>query len=177
MVSVIAGAAHARTHRTEAAAAAPPASEGPNFLGRYKDWSAYMRGSGDGRVCYVLSEPKAKEPANVNRDPAYLLINDWPGRRSKAEAEIVPGYPYKDGSTVTMHIGSETFDFFTKNEGSSGSAWILNPADDPRLLRALRGGLTAVVTGTSRRGTLTKDVYGLSGVADALDHIHNACGM
>ena len=136
-----------------------------------------MRGSGDGRVCYVLSEPKTSGPANVNRDATYLLINDWPGRRSKAEAEIVPGYPYKDGSTVTVQIGGEKFDFFTKNEGSSGSAWILDPADDSRLLRALRGGWTATVTGTSRRGTMTKDAYSLSGVAEALDRIHDACGM
>ena len=149
----------------------------PSFLGIYHDWSVFTRQVGAEKVCYALSEPKAKEPAHAKRDPAYFLINDWPGRRSRGEAEIVPGYRYRDGSTVTVMIGGDKFDFFTKNEGNAGGAWVLNPADERRLVRALRGGKTAVVTGTSRRGTVTKDVYGLSGVGDALDRIHKVCEM
>jgi hypothetical protein len=149
----------------------------PTVLGVYHDWSAFTRQVGSEKVCYALSEPRVKEPAHVKRDPAYFLINDWPGRRSRGEAEIVPGYRYRDGSTVTVKIGGDTFDFFTKNEGDSGGAWVLNPADEKRLLRAMRSGATAVVMGTSRRGTVTKDVYGLSGAGDALDRIHKACAM
>ncbi|MBV8799941.1 MAG: hypothetical protein JO208_09055 [Alphaproteobacteria bacterium] len=149
----------------------------PVVLGVYKDWSAYSRGDGDRRVCYALSAPKAKEPAGIRRDPAYFLVNDWPGRQSKAEAEVVPGYTYKEGSTVTVQIGTDKFIFFTKNEGRAGGAWVLNPADQEHLLRALRSGITAVVTGTSKRGTNTKDVYGLSGVGEAMNRIHDACGM
>jgi len=149
----------------------------PNFLGVYRDWSAFTRQVGSEKVCYALSEPKTKEPARVKRDPTYFLINDWPGRRSRGEAEIVPGYRYRDGSTVAVKIGGDKFDFFTKNEGDAGGAWLLNPADERRLLRAMRGGTTAVVTGISRRGTVTKDVYGLSGVGNALDRIHKTCGM
>ena len=161
------------------AAAVPAAATAarPSFLGMYHDWSTFMRQVGAEKVCYALSEPKEKEPAHVKRDPAYFLVNDWPGRRSRGEAEIVPGYRYRDGSTVTVTIGGAKFDFFTKNEGDAGGAWVLNPADERRLVRALRSGKTAVVTGTSRRGTVTKDVYGLSGVADALDRIHKVCEM
>jgi len=165
----------ARTHKVPVPAPAP--NTGPNFLGTFKDWSAYARGSGGTRVCYALSEPKAKQPAGVNRDPAYFLVNDWPGRRAKAEAEIVPGYQYRDGSNVTVEIGSSKVTFFTKNESKSGGAWVFNPADESRLLEAMRSGWTAVVTGTSTRGTVTKDVYGLSGFGSALDAIHRACDM
>src|SRR6476646_9344047 len=149
----------------------------PTFLGVYHDWAAFVRQVGSEKVCYTLSEPKLKEPAHVKRDPAYFLINDWPGRRSRGEAEIVPGYRYRDGITVTVKIGNDTFDFFTKNERDAGGAWVLNPADQKRLLRAMRSGVTATVAGTSRRGTVSRDVYGLSGVGDALDRIHQACGM
>ncbi len=152
-------------------------SDGPTVLGVYKDWSAYSRGTGDSKVCYALSTPKAKEPASVKRDPTYFLVNDWPGRRSKAEAEVVPGYPYREGSTVTVEIDKQKFVFFTKNDGGAGGAWVLNPADQEHLLRALRAGVTAVVTGVSRRGTTTKDVYGLSGVGEAMNRIHDACDM
>ncbi len=165
------------------AAVAPAASrtshtaDRPTFLGAFKNWSAYTRGTGDLRVCYALSEPKSKEPARAKRDPTYFLINDWPQRRSKAEAEIVPGYQYRDGSTVTVQVGSAKFAFFTKNEANAGGAWVLNPSDEDRLLGAMRNGSTAVVAGTSRRGTLTRDTYDLSGISDALDRIHQSCGM
>jgi hypothetical protein len=161
----------------KAPAADSPAADGPAFLGTFKDWSAYWRGSGDAKVCYALSEPKDKRPDNVKRDPAYFLINDWPGRHARAETEIVPGYRYQEGSTVTVQVGKEKFIFFTKNEPESGSAWVLNPADETKLLKAMRAGSTATVTGSSRRGTKTTDTYGLSGVSDAIARIHDACGM
>jgi len=34
-----------------------------------------------------------------------------------------------------------------------------------------------VVTGTSQRGTVTRDTYSLAGLSDALQKIHEACGM
>jgi hypothetical protein len=174
----VASPADARIHKSTRSAPAPAAKDdAPTFLGAFKDWSAYSRGSGDAKVCYMLSEPRAKEPAAARRDPAYFLINDWPGRRTKGEAEIVPGYEYREGSTVTVQIGKEKFAFFTKNQGDSGGAWVLNPSDEKHLLASMRGGLTAVVSGTSKRGTETRDIYGLSGLGDALDKIHEACGM
>jgi hypothetical protein len=176
--------ADARTHKVRtpakpaaAATASTAAAGGPNALGSFHDWSAYTRGAGEMKVCYALSEPRTKEPARAKRDPVYFLINDWPGRRSKAEAEIVPGYQYRDGSTVTVQVGSAGFAFFTKNEANAGGAWVLNPADQPKLIAALRNGSNAVVTGTSRRGTQTRDTYSLTGIGDAIDKIHQACGM
>jgi invasion protein IalB len=176
--------ANARTHRTRAPvkpAAAPAApgarAGGPSPLGSFQDWSAYTRGTGDAKVCYALSEPKTKEPARAKRDPVYFLINDWPGRHSQAEAEIVPGYPYRDGSSVTVQVGGSKFSFFTKNQGSAGGAWVLNPTDQPKLMAAMRNGSNAIVTGTSRRGTQTRDTYSLTGMGDALAKIHQACGM
>jgi hypothetical protein len=169
--------ARLRLHPPHHAAAAPAGAGGPSFLGAFRDWSAYTRGAGDMRVCYALSEPKSKEPARAKRDPVYFLINDWPGRRSKAEAEVVPGYQYRDGSTVTVQVGSARFVFFTKNQGSAGGAWVLNPSDEPKLLAAMRNGTDLVVTGTSKRGTLTRDTYSLAGMGDALDKIHDSCGM
>ncbi len=149
----------------------------PTPLGTFREWSAYARGDGASKVCYALATPKSKTPATAKRDPVYFLINDWPGRRAKAEPEIVPGYQYKDGSTVTVTVGADQFTFFTKNDGGAGGAWVLNPTDEAKLVAALRNGSTAVVTGTSKRGTQTRDTYALAGVSDAIDKIHAACGM
>jgi hypothetical protein len=149
----------------------------PEILGAFKNWAAYMTESGDSKVCYALSKPVSSEPLKVRRDPTFFLINDWPGRKARGEPEIVPGYPYKDGSSVTVQLGSDTFTFFTKNEGGTGGAWVEAQADEQKLVDAMKSAAEAVVTGTSKRGTVTRDTYSLVGFADALDKAHQACGM
>jgi hypothetical protein len=153
------------------------ASASPTLLGVYKDWSAYKTGSGGSETCYALSQPKTTLPDHVNRDPIFFLLSDWPARKAKAEPEVVPGYPYKDGSKVTAQVGSDKFTFFTKNEDKAGNAWVEAKTDEARLVRAMRRGSQMIVTGTSSRGTLTHDTYSLSGVSAALSKIHKACGL
>lgn len=154
-----------------------PAAPAPQLLGTFKEWTALQSTTGSGKTCYVMGSPKSKEPEKAKRDPAYFLISDWPLRHTKGEPQIVPGYEYKQGSTVTAQIGSDRFEFFTKNEGGAGSAWVQNTADEARLVEAMKRGSTVVVTGTSQRGTETKDTYSLSGISAALDKAHSACGM
>jgi hypothetical protein len=155
----------------------PAAAEDATLLGAYKSWFTYSLGKGDAMVCYALAKPTAEEPRKVKRDPAFFLINDWPGRKAKGEPEIVSGYQYKDGSTVTAQVGEDRFTFFTKNDGKSGSAWVQAQADEERLIGAMKNGAQVLVTGSSKRGTMTHDVYSLAGLSDALDKIHQACGM
>lgn len=152
-------------------------AEDPTLLGGFNAWSAFSNGTGDGKVCYALAQPSSKQPAKIKRDPVYFLINDWPKRSAKGEPEVVPGYQYKDNSKVTVQVGSDKFDFFTKNEDGVGGAWVAQPADEVRLLDAMKRGQQIIVTGISKRGTMTHDTYSLAGLSDALDKIHAACGM
>lgn len=149
----------------------------PQLLGAFKDWTAYSTQTGDSKVCYALSKPTASEPRKVRRDAIFFLVNDWPGRKARAEPEIVPGYEYKDGSDVTVEIGGDKFTLFTKNEGGAGGAWVEAQADEERLVKAMKAGSQATVTGSSKRGTMTHDTYSLSGFADALAKADQACGM
>jgi len=158
-------------------AALPASADAPEKLGDFKSWSAYSSGTGDTKVCYVLSKPKMTEPVKVKRDAVYFLINDWPGRKAKAEPEIVPGYEYKDKSTVTAEVGPEKFEFFTKNEGTAGGAWVEQQADEARLVDTMRKSAELIVVGTSKRGTQTRDTYSLAGLSDALDKVHAECGL
>jgi len=158
-------------------AAAPALADTPQSLGTFQNWSAYTTGTGDQKVCYALSQPKSTSPKKAKRDPIYLLISDWPGRRAKAEPEIVPGYKYKDGSVATLQVGPAKFPFFTKNDSGDGSAWVEQQADEITIVNALQGAAQATVTGTSLHGTTTKDTYSLAGLADALAKAHGACGM
>ena len=147
----------------------------PTPLGSFQSWSAYETGDGDGQVCYALSKPTSTEPAGIKRDPAFILINDWPARHAKAEPEIVPGFQYRDGSSVTAQMGNETITFFTKNDGDQGGAWVEAQADEERLVTAMKTAAEAVVTGTSKRGTAVRDTYSLAGFADALGKAQAAC--
>jgi Invasion associated locus B (IalB) protein len=163
---------------TLASAGLASADDNPALLGVFTDWSAYTTTTPSyGKVCYALSQPKTSDPRTVKRDPVYFLISDWPARKIKAEPEIVPGYPYKGDSKVTVQVGSDKFQLFTKNDGDSGAAWVEQTSDEARLVDGMRRGQQAIVTGTSSRGTLTKDVYSLSGISAALDKMHKSCGM
>lgn len=159
------------------AAATPTGAAAPTLLGAFKNWTAYTTGTGDSKMCYALAQPKSSDPKNVKRDPMYFLISDWPARKVKGETEVVAGYQYKDDSKVSAQIGSDKFTFFTKNDGTDGNAWIEDLSREPDLVSAMRRGAEITVTGTSSRGTLTKDTYSLSGISAALDKIHSACGL
>lgn len=153
------------------------ADTGPTLLGAYKGWSALQSVSRDGKSCYVMAQPKSSEPKKAKRDPIYFLINTWPARSAKDEVEVVSGYEFKADSTVTVTVGKEKFELFTKNDGGAGNAWMSDAGQEARLVAAMTHGATAVVTGTSMRGTLTKDTYVLAGLSDALNKAHAACGM
>ena len=152
-------------------------ADSPTLLGAFKSWTALQSASSDGKSCYAMSQPKSTEPKKAKRDPIYFLINTWPSRHAKDEVEIVPGYEYKADSTVTVQVGKSKFELFTKNDGGAGAAWVNDSADETRLVDAMRHGAQVIVSGTSMRGTATRDTYSLSGIGGALDRAHSACGM
>lgn len=159
-----------------AALIVPAAAEPATLLGVFGNWSAFSTGTGSGMTCYALSKPRATRPA-AKRGAIYLMISDWPGRRVKAEPQIVYGYQAKEGAPAGLGVGSDKFIFFQKNSGKEGSAWLTSLNDNPRLIDAMRGGVSAVASGISQRGTKTSDTYSLSGFNDALAKIHATCNM
>ena len=90
--------------------------------GRLRNWSAYSTGTGSSMTCYAMSKPRARQPKATKRGAIFLMVSDWPGRKVKAEPEIVPGYEYKAGAPVTLGIG--------------GTNSISSPATRPRMARA-----------------------------------------
>ena len=153
------------------------ADSGPTLLGAFKNWSALQAVSRDGKSCYAMAQPKSSEPKGAKRDPIYFLINTWPARPVKDEVEVVAGYEFKADSSVTVEVGKEKFELFTKNDGDSGTAWMKDAGEEARLVAAMSKGATATVTGTSARGTVTKDTYALGGISGALKKVHASCGL
>ena len=158
-----------------AAGVAGGAEEKPELLGSFRDWHVYQTGAGANRLCYVLSQPKETNPKNLNRGSPFFLISTWPGRKVRNEPSVVPGYQYKDGAKTEVQIGTDKFTFFTKNEGSAGGAWMEDPNDEKKLIEAMKKGSSMNISGTSTRGTSTKDSYSLAGISAALDKVDQSC--
>ena len=160
-----------------AGAAAPAAAEPANLLGVFGNWSAYTSGSGSSLTCYALSKPRASQPKAAKRSSIYLMVSDWPGRKVKGEPQIVYGYQAKEGGAAGLGVGPDKFSFFIRNNGKDGSAWLQQLNDTPRLISAMGGGVSAVASGVSSKGTKTSDTYSLSGFNDAMAKVHAACNM
>jgi hypothetical protein len=155
--------------------AAAVAAEAPTLMGQFKTWFVYSVGADRTRVCYALAKPASSTPKGARRDPIFIIISSWPSRGIRNEPSIVPGYPYKDGSNVDIAIGNDKFTLFTQNQGTAGGAWIKSADDEARLIQAMKSGISMSVSGTSKRGTLTRDEYSLAGISAALDAIAAAC--
>jgi hypothetical protein len=157
------------------AGAATAAQEKPELLGTFRDWHVYQSGAGANRLCYALAQPKEMTPKGANRGSVFFLISTWPGRKVRNEPSIVPGYQYKDSTKADVEIGMDKFTFFTKNDGSTGGAWMEDPNDERKLIEAMKKGSGMNISGTSSRGTPTKDTYSLAGISAALDKIDQSC--
>jgi hypothetical protein len=156
-------------------ASAAAAQDKPELLGSYRDWFAYRVGTGADRQCYALSQPKQKNPVAMKRDDVFFLISTWPGKRVKDEPSIVPGYTYKDGSKVQVQVGADKFEFFTRNDAGSGGAWMDDPAQERRLVDAMKRGAAFTITGLPDKGALTRDNYSLAGISAALEKVAASC--
>lgn len=144
----------------------------PTPIGQFRDWAAYSYNSSNGRVCYAITQPKETLPAGVNRDEIYFFVSQRPSEGVRNEVSVITGYPFEEGSTTTVEIGSDTFNLFTQEDG----AWIRDQSEQDRLVESMRRGLDMIVKGTSRRGTQTTDTYSLLGVTAALNELSKVCG-
>jgi hypothetical protein len=158
-------------------AAVPARAEPASLLGVFQNWSAYSSGTGSSMTCYALSEPRASQPRGAKRAKIYLMVSDWPGRKIKAEPQIILGYPVKQDAPASLAVGSTKFNFFARPDGNSGSAWLQALGDNGKLIDTMGKGVSAVASGVSARGTKTVDTYSLAGFGDAMAKVHDVCKM
>ena len=149
------------------------AQDSTNVVTTEGDWTVFA--ASNPRECWAVSAPRSTQntrngqPADVNRGDIRLYIAYRPGQ--DPEVSFTGGYPFAGDSTVEVDVGGQKFNLFTEGE----NAWAGSPAEDARLVAALRGGATAVVTGRSSRGTNTADTFSLSGVTAATNAARSSC--
>ena len=145
----------------------------PTLLGQYGEWGAYTATPSGRKVCFAIAKPSAAEtkPPDRPRNQPYMFISTRPADKVTNEVSIVVGYPFKTSSEATAQVGGTTFQLYTQGDGS----WIKNAAEEAHMVEAMRAGDSAVVKGTSAKGTESTDTYSLKGLTEALDRIAQEC--
>lgn len=153
-----------------AAAAAQPAA---SHIGQFKFWNAYVSNAQDGKICFIAAQPQDSTYSQSisGRDPAFFMVTRIPAKSVMNETSTIIGYPFQEASKVTITVDGKTFTMFTEAD----TAWIEVQSQEPALVDAMKAGRTMIVQGTSRRGTVTKDTYSLSGVTAAMEAITREC--
>lgn len=156
-----------------AASGTASAQESTNRVATITDWNVFV--DENPKECWGVSKPKESvntrdgAPAQVSRSDILLFVTFRPGK--PGEISFTGGYPFAEGSTVSVVIGGNTYELFTDNEW----AWPGSAADDAALLAALKGGADAVLTGRSARGTQTRDTFSLRGFTAAMEDAGKRC--
>lgn len=145
----------------------------PRLIGTFGDWTAYSFTENGNKVCYMASQPKTAVGNYTQRGDIFALITHRPAEKTNNVFSYITGYPYKPGSEVSIDANGRTFKLFTQDD----TAWAADSAADASLALAIREGSKMVVKGTSKRGTLTTDTFGLSGSGKAYQKISQECGL
>lgn len=157
------------------ALAAQAQEESTNNVAVKTDWNVFVEK--DPAECWGVSPPKETvntrdgRVVSAKRGEILLFVTFRPGAGAAGEVSFTGGYPFAQGSTVTIQIGDNRFELFTDGEW----AWPVSKDDDAKLLAAMKRGAEAVVTGRSSRGTQTKDTFSLMGFSAAMEEAERRC--
>ena len=143
----------------------------PRAIDKFNDWGVYVAGSGNTRSCYVLAEPKEREPRAMKRDPGYVFITQRPGESIRNEVSLVVGFDVKPDSSPNAEVGSISFPMIAKR----GNLWLKNANQETEFVTALRKSPRLIVKAESMRGNTTIDTYALAGFNNAIARAINEC--
>jgi hypothetical protein len=171
------------------------ASSKPALVGSYGDWKVYHTASGRSKICYLLAEPKSREPDDSGAK-AYAFISERPAEHVRNEISFVMGFevatavdsnakdakdkkksrkPKKGDSESSaapkLTIGDDEFDLAPKGS----DLWVKNTADEGKVIDVMRKGSNLVITAATKKGRKTVDTYSLAGFSQAIDKALKDC--
>ncbi len=138
-------------------------------------WSVFVEENP--KECWSVSAPtgtvntRGGKKVNAKRGKILFFISFRPGDGATGQVAFTGGYPFAKDSQVSVTIGPVEYALFTEGEW----AWTQSPEDDAAIIGAMKKGKTAVVVGTSTRGTRTEDTFSLLGFTAAVDDAGKRC--
>jgi len=154
---------------------AVPASAEQKKLLTAKDWDAYSDTDAQGKkVCYMISMPSKTTTSQKvsSRGDAALIVTHRPDYDIYGQVEVKLGFGGNEDKGATMSADGKNA---TKLFVSGKSAWSYDDRDDKKLVSMMKKGSKLLFTSTSKRGTVLKDTYSLSGFTAAYTSISKAC--
>lgn len=151
------------------------AQENSNRVAAETDWAVFE--GNEPKECWAVTAPKETvntrdgNVVSVRRGDILLFVTYRPEQDIAGEVSFTGGYPFADGSTATLEIAGNTFELFTEGE----YAWPATPADDQKIVTAIKRGADATVTARSSRGTQTKDTFSLLGATAMIEEAEKRC--
>ncbi len=151
------------------------AQEVTNRVAADTDWAVF-EGS-EPKECWAVTAPKDSTNTRdgrsvaVRRGDILLFVTYRPAQSVVGEISFTGGYPFAEGSTATLEVGGTTFELFTEGE----YAWPATPAEDLKVVTAIKRGANAVLTARSSRGTETKDTFSLLGATAMIEDAEKRC--
>ncbi len=152
-------------------AAFPAFAQTAKLLKTFDDWQVFVHEANNEKVCFAASAPKEMSPKGVNRGSVFLYLTTWQKDGVRNELSVKVGYTLKSDSTPTISVGSDDFQLYPKDD----KAFMRDPADERKLVDAMRKGSSLTIKGVSTRGTATEDKYSLIGLSAALEQVGQAC--
>lgn len=141
------------------------------------DWSVFV--ADDPTECFSVSAPTKTVNTDastgavkqVTRGEIRLFVTFRPSSNVSGEVSFTGGYPFAEGSTVTLAVGSDSYELFTEGE----YAWPVSDAEDAKIVASMKRGADATLTARSARGTQTADTFSLFGFTAAMDEAQKRC--
>jgi len=140
-------------------------------LGAFKYWSAFTADAPDGKVCWAATAPVSTDYSGESRSDVFLMVSMWPSRGIKNEVSIISGYRMDEKRTAQAKIGSDTYSFFTSADG----AWLETRREEDQMVKSMKAGAKASVTGYSEGGSRSNDSFSLLGFTAAYKAAQKAC--
>lgn len=151
------------------------AQDESNRVAAETDWAVFE--GTDPKECWAVTAPKETvntrdgRVVSVRRGDILLFVTYRPEQSISGEVSFTGGYPFAEGSTATLEVGGSTFELFTEGE----YAWPATPAEDQKIVTAIKRGASAAVTARSARGTQTKDMFSLLGATAMIEEAEKLC--
>ena len=151
-------------------------SQSKNRVAQKTKWSVFVEDNPT--ECWSVSAPEETVNSRdgrvvaATRSQILLMVFYRPSESAKGQIAFTSGYPFASGSIVNVNISGNEFEMFTEGEW----AWPASASDDAKMVTAMKRGASAIVTGVSGRGTVTKDTFSLLGVTAAIEDAKKRCG-
>lgn len=141
----------------------------PALIAQFGDWGVYVNKTA--KICFALTQPVERQPANVKRDPAYFFVTSRPSDKLVNEISIITGMTLKEDAEIAVVASGASFPMYVKGHG----LWIKDTADEPKLLAALQKDKELTLKLTPAKGATTTDRYSLTGLSQALERVAKEC--